>query len=127
MIEVKYKLCKRATLTNSNKPIYYLAITNKEEVIDNLKLFPVSIQLVETICYILHIDILVKWEKVSSFNRNKTNIKLYKDLYFVEVLSMLNMFYELRDGDFSKVSNTINKEELIGLIQLIIAKWHDWS
>ena len=127
MIEVKYKLCKRAALTNSNKPIYYLAITNKEEVIDNLKLFPVSIQLVETICYILHIDILVKWEKVSSFNRNKTNIKLYKDLYFVEVLSMLNMFYELRDGDFSKVSNTINKEELIGLIQLIIAKWHDWS
>ena len=127
MIEVKYKLCKRATLTNSNKPIYYLAITNKEEVIDNLKLFPVSIQLVETICYILHIDILVKWEKVSSFNRNKTNIKLYKDLYFVEVLSMLNMFYELRDGDFSKVSNTINKEELIGLVQLIIAKWDDWN
>ena len=109
MFEVKYKLCKRTTLTNSNKPIYYLAITNKEEVIDNLKLFPVSIQLVETICYILHIDILVKWEKVSSFNRNKTNIKLYKDLYFVEVLSMLNMFYELKEGDFSKVSNAINK------------------
>ena len=127
MFEVKYKLCKRSTLTNSNKPIYYLAITNKEEVIDNLKLFPVNIQLVDTIYYILHIDVLVNWNKISSFSRSKTNIKLYKDLYFVEVLSMLNMFYKLREGDFSKVSNAINKEELISLVQLIIAKWDDWN
>lgn len=127
MFEVKYKLCKRTTLTNSNKPIYYLAITNKEEVIDNLKLFPVNIQLVDTIYYILHIDVLVNWNKISSFSRNKTNIKLYKDLYFVEVLNILNMFYELREGDFSKLNYAINKEELIGLIQLIIAKWDDWN
>ena len=127
MIEVKYKLCKRATLTNSNKPIYYLAITNKEEVIDNLKLFPVNMQLVDTNSYILYIDVLVNRNKISSFSRSKTNIKLYKDLYFAEVLSMLNMFYELREGDLSKVSNAINKEELISLIQLIIAKWDDWN
>ena len=127
MIEVKYKLCKRATLTNSNKPIYYLVITNKEEVIDNLKLFPVNMQLVDTNSYILYIDVLVNRNKISSFSRSKTNIKLYKDLYFAEVLSMLNMFYELREGDLSKVSNAINKEELISLIQLIIAKWDDWN
>ena len=127
MIEVKYKLCKRATLTNSNKPIYYLVITNKEEVIDNLKLFPVNMQLVDTNSYILYIDVLVNRNKISSFSRSKTNIKLYKDLYFAEVLSMLNMFYELREGDISKVSNAINKEELINLVQLIIAKWDDWN
>ena len=127
MFEIKYKLCKRATLTNSIKPIYYLAITNKEEVIDNLKLFPVNVHNIETISYFLQVDVLVNRNKISSFSRSKTNIKLYKDLYFAEVLSMLNMFYELREEDFSKVSNAINKEELINLVQLIIAKWDDWN
>ena len=127
MFEIKYKLCKRATLTNSNKPIYYLAITNKEEVIDNLKLFPVNVHNIETISYFLQVDVLVKWERVSSFSRSKTNINLYKSLTFNEVISMLNMFYELREEDFSKVSNAINKEELINLVQLIIAKWDDWN
>ena len=127
MFEIKYKLCKRATLTNSIKPIYYLAITNKEEVIDNLKLFPVNVHNIETISYFLQVDVLVKWERVSSFSRSKTNINLYKSLTFNEVISMLNMFYELREEDFSKVSNAINKEELINLVQLIIAKWDDWN
>ena len=126
MFEIKYKLCKRATLTNSNKSIYYLAIINKEEVIDNLKLFPVNIQLVDTILYILQVDVLVNWNEVSSFTRSKTDIRLYKDLYFVEVLSMLDMFYSLKDEDFSRVSCRMNKEELISIIQLIIAKWDDW-
>ena len=127
MFEIKYKLCKRATLTNSIKPIYYLAITNKEEVIDNLKLFPVNVHNIETISYFLQVDVLVKWERVSSFSRSKTNINLYKSLTFNEVISMLNMFYELREEDFSKVSNAINKEELINLVQLIIAKWDNWN
>lgn len=126
MFEIKYKLCKRDSLT-SIKPIYYLAITNKEEVIDNLKLFPVNVHNIETISYFLQVDVLVKWERVSSFSRSKTNINLYKSLTFNEVISMLNMFYELREEDFSKVSNAINKEELINLVQLIIAKWDDWN
>jgi hypothetical protein len=133
MFEVKYKLCKRTTLTRINKTIYYLAITNKEEVIDNLNLFPVNIQLVDTNSYILQFDILVEWSKVSNFNRNKTNIMLYTDLTFKEVLSMLDMFYKLRDGDFNKSfyifcpSLFFAKEELINLIHLIIAKWEDWN
>jgi hypothetical protein len=133
MFEVKYKICKRTTLTRFNKTIYYLAITNKEEVIDNLNLFPVNIQLVDTNSYILQFDILVEWSKVSNFNRNKTNIMLYTDLTFKEVLSMLDMFYKLRDGDFNKSFDLFcpslfrAKEELINLIQLIIAKWDDWN
>jgi hypothetical protein len=126
MFEVKYKLCKRDSLT-SIKPIYYLAITNKEEVIDNLKLFPVNVHNIETISYFLQVDVLVKWERVSSFSRSKTNINLYKSLTFNEVVSMLDKFYNLRVEDFSIVSYVVTKEELIGLVQLIIAKWDDWN
>jgi hypothetical protein len=127
MFEIKYKLCKRATLTN-NKPIYYLAITNKEEVINNLKLFPVNIQHVDNNIYILQVDVLVDWNNVSKFRRNKTDIRLYKDLTFNEVLSMLDMFYKLVEGqDFSLISYSIRKEELINIMQLIIAKWDDWN
>lgn len=128
MFEIKYKLCKRSTLT-SNKPIYYLAITNKQEVIDNLKLFPVNIQHVNASSYILHIDVLISKNKVSSFSRNKTDIRLYKDLSFNEVLSMLDMFYKLVEGsDFALISHSnMKKEHLISIMQLIIAKWDDWN
>lgn len=128
MFEIKYKLCKRATLTNSNKPIYYLAITNKEEVIDNLKLYPININHVETNSYTLQVDVLLNNNKISGFSKSKTtNINLYKDLTFNEVLSMLDNFYELRDCDFSKTIYKINKEELISIMQLIIARWDDWN
>ena len=126
MFEVKYKLCKRDSLT-SIKPIYYLAIANKEEVIDNLKLFPVNVHNIETISYFLQVDVLVKWERVSNFRRSKTNINLYKSLTFNEVVSMLDKFYNLRVEDFSIVSYVVTKEELIGIVQLIIAKWDDWN
>lgn len=128
MFEVKYKLCKRDSLTNSNKPIYYLAITNKEEVINNLKLYPININHVETNSYTLQVDVLLNNNKISDFSKSRaTNINLYKDLLFNEVLSMLDNFYELRDGDFSKTTYKINKEELISIIQLIIAKWDNWN
>jgi hypothetical protein len=129
MFEIKYKLCKRSTLINSNRPIYYLTITNKQEVIDKLKLFPVNIQHVNTISYILHIDVLISKDKVSSFSRNKTDIRLYKDLSFNEVLSMLDMFYKLVDGiDFALISHSnMKKEHLINIMQLVIAKWDDWN
>lgn len=124
MFEIKYKLCKRDSLT-SVKPIYYLAITNKEEVIDNLKLFPVNVHNIETNSYFLQADVLVKWERVSNFQRSKTNINLYKSLTFNEVINMLDNFYKLKIEDFSRVSFAITKEELISIMQLIIAKWGD--
>jgi hypothetical protein len=124
MFEIKYKLCKRDSLT-SVKPIYYLAITNKEEVIDNLKLFPVNVHNIETNSYFLQADVLVKWERVSNFQRSKTNINLYKSLTFNEVINMLDNFYKLKIEDFSRVSFAITKEELISIMQLIIAKWND--
>lgn len=124
MFEIKYKLCKRGTLTTGNKPIYYLTITNKEEVIQELNLYPVNIQQLEASSYILHVDILISSNRVSNFSKGKTNIKLYKDLTFNEVLNMLNSFYELRDGNFS---TTYNKDELINTMQLIIAKWDEWN
>jgi hypothetical protein len=126
MFEIKYKLCKRDSLT-SVKPIYYLAITNKEEVIDNLKLFPVNVHNIETNSYFLQADVLVKWERVSNFQRSKTNINLYKSLTFNEVINMLDNFYKLKIEDFSRVSFAITKEELISIMQLIIAKWNDWN
>lgn len=127
MFEIKYKLCKRGTLTTANKPVYYLTITNKEEVIKELNLYPVNVFHAETESYFLHIDILVNSDKVSAFTNAKTNIKLYKDLTFNEVISMLDIFYNLKDKDFSNVRYRIKKEELINIMQLIIAKWDHWN
>jgi hypothetical protein len=121
MFEVKYKLCKRAALTNSNKPIYYLAITNKEEVLKELDLHCVNIQYAETDIYILQIDVLITNNKVSFFK--KTDIRLYKDLDFNEVLLLLEFFYKLNISDI--INFKMNKEDLISIVQLIIAKWED--
>jgi hypothetical protein len=119
MFQVKYKLCKRATLT-SHKEIYYLTIFNKEEVIKELNLYPVLIFYVETNSYTLYIDILVDKNKVSA--HTKTNIDLYKDLTFEEVLKMMNEFYNI-----TNTLLTTDEANIVQIMQLIIANWNEWN
>ena len=119
MFQIKYKLCKRATL-NSHKEIYYLTVFNRQEVIKELNLYPVSKFYTSTNSYDILVDVLVDKNKVSA--QLKTNIDLYKDLTFDEVLKIMNEFYNI-----TNTLLTIDEANIVQIMQLIIANWNEWN